>query len=261
MGGPRTIWTASLALLLLAGGAPAATPGYLAAGSAPDMITVLPKPPEAKSLDQTEDDRAFRVTRKLEGSARWIMAQNDNRGSPDDALADFACALGVKLDKQSAPTLYALLGRIMSDARPFIDPAKDHYARPRPYLRMAGNICVPKTDSLAKSGSYPSGHSTASWAWGLIFADVAPDRATQVLSRARAYSESRVVCGVHYPSDIAAGRLNGSALFAALETSPEFRADMEKAKAEVAAARASGGPAPDSATCKVEADAEARRPW
>jgi acid phosphatase (class A) len=247
--------------MLLAGTAPAATPGYLAPGTTADMIRVLPAPPSREGRDQAEDDRAYRVTRKLEGTARWTMAQNDNRGAPDDALGDFACALGVKLDQRSAPTLHALLGRMMSDARPFIDPAKDHYARPRPFLRMAGNICVPKVDSLVKSGSYPSGHSTASWAWGLIFAELAPDRATEILSRARAYSESRVVCGVHYPSDIAAGRLNGSALFAALQTSPEFRAGMEKAKAEVAAARAAGGPKPDLEVCKVEAEAESRRPW
>ena len=255
------MWAMALGLALVAGAAGAATPGYLAPGSTPDMIRVLPAPPEPKSQMQADDDRAFRVTRKLEGSARWTLAQSDNRGSPDDALKDFACALGVSLDQHSAPTLYALLGRIMSDARPFIDPAKDHYARPRPFLRMAGNICVPKVESLVKSGSYPSGHSTASWDWGLIFSELAPDRSTEIMARARAYSESRVVCGVHYPSDIANGRLNGSALFAALQASPEFRADMEKAREEVAAARASNTAAPDPAICKVEADAEATRPW
>ena len=261
MVGRPTVWAAGLALVLLAGAAAAAAPGYLAPGSAPDMVRVLPAPPAPGSPEQSQDDRAFRVTRSLQGSPRWSLAQQDNKGAPDDALHDFACALGVSLDQGSAPTLHALLGRIMIDARPFIDPAKDHYARPRPYLRLKGNICVPRTDSLARSGSYPSGHSTASWAWGLILADLAPDRATEILSRARAYSESRVVCGVHYPSDIANGRLNGSALFAALEANPEFRADLEKARAEVNAARAAGGSPPDPAVCKVEAEAEARRPW
>jgi len=261
MHGRRTIWAAGLALLILGQAAAAAPAGYLAPGSTPDMIRVLPAPPALKSHDQADDDRAFRDTRHWEGTPRWTLAQNDNRGAPDDALQDFACALGVTLDKHSAPTLYTLLGRIMVDARPFIDPPKDHYARPRPFLRMPGNICVPKADSLVKSGSYPSGHSTASWDWGLILADLAPDRATEILSRARAYSESRVVCGVHYPSDIATGRLNGSALFAALEANPEFRADLEKARAEVAAARAAGGAQPDPGICKVEADAEAQRPW
>lgn len=259
----RTIFGAAavLALVVCAQAAPAAAAGYLAPGTAADMIQVLPPPPAPKSKAAEADDQAFRVTRKLEGTARWSLAQQDNRGSPDDALEDFACALGVTLDRSSAPTLYALLVRIMSDARPFIDPAKDHYARPRPFLRLKGNICVPKADSLIRSGSYPSGHSTASWAWGLIFADLAPDRATEILARARAYSESRVVCGVHYPSDIEAGRLNGSAMFAALQANAEFRADMEKARTEVAAARAASGPHRDPQLCKVEADAEAHRPW
>ena len=255
------MWAAALALALAAGAAPAATPGYLAPGSAPDMIRVLPAPPDPKGKEQSEDDRAFRVTRGLAGTPRWSMAQQDNRGSPDDALHDFACALGVSLDERSAPTLRALLGRVMADARAFIDPAKDHYARPRPFLRMKGDICVPRTDGLARSGSYPSGHSTASWAWGLILTELTPDRSTEILSRARAYSESRVVCGVHYPSDISSGRLNGSAIFAALQSSPAFRADMEKARAEVAAARAAGGSQPDPEICKVEADAEAHRAW
>ncbi len=189
------------------------------------------------------------------------MAQQDNKGAPDDAFQDFACALGVTLDQRSAPMLHALFGRILADARPFIDPGKNHYARPRPFVRMKGNICVPRTESLVRSGSYPSGHSTMSWTWGLILAELAPDRATEILSRARAYSESRVVCGVHYPSDIAAGRLDGSALFAALQGSPEFRADLEKARAEVAAARGVGASSPDPTVCKVEAEAEAHRPW
>ena len=238
-----------------------AADGYLAPGSGPDMIRVLPAPPELKSAAQAEDDRAFRATRHLEGTPRWAMAQQDNKGSPDDAFLDFSCALGVILDARSAPVLHALFTRLLTDARPFIDPAKDHYARPRPFLRMKGNICVPRSDSLVKSGSYPSGHSTMSWTWGLILADLAPDRATEILSRARAYSESRVVCGVHYPSDIANGRLNGSALFATLEANADFRADLEKARGEVAAARAAGAATPDPGICKVEADAEAHRPW
>ena len=255
------LWGGLGALALLTSAAAAPPSGYLPPGAAPDMVRVLPAPPAPNSAEQRQEDRAFRVTRALEGTPRWAMAQQDNRGSPDDAFRDFACALGVTLDQNSAPTLHALLGRIMIDARPFIDPAKDHYARPRPFVRLKGNICVPRTESLARSGSYPSGHSTGSWTWGLILADLAPDRTTEILSRARAYSESRVVCGVHYPSDIANGRLNGSAVFAALQSSPEFRADLEKARAEVAAARAAGGPAADPAVCKVEAEAEAHRPW
>ena len=258
----RMIWGAALGLVLLAGAAPAATPGYLTPGQTAEMYRVLPPPPPPPgSGTEADDKRAFAVTRALEGSPRWTMAASDVEQSPEAAFLDFACALGVTLDDGAAPTLQTIFTRIRADARPFVDAPKDKWARPRPYLSQSGNICVEKTDALAKSAAYPSGHATLSWAWGLILAQLAPDRATEILARARAYSESRVVCGVHYPSDIEAGRLNGSALYAALQTNAEFRADMDKAKAEVAAARATGKPRPNAEICKVEADAESHRPW
>ena len=236
--------------------------GYLDPKAAPDMISVLPSPPAAGSGVAADDKAAFNASRSLKGQPRWTLAQNDVEQSPEAAFLDFACALGVTLDDGSAPTLQTIFSKLRTDARAFVDPPKDHWARHRPYVDLPGDICVEKTESLAKSASYPSGHSTLSWAWGLILAELAPDRATEILERARAYGESRVVCGVHYPSDIEAGRTNGSALVAILHANPDFRADMEKARAEVAAARKAGsGVVPDPGRCRIEADAESRRPW
>lgn len=261
----RSIRRLSLAAAVLAAlaatTASAATPGYLAPGQAADMYRVLPAPPAAGSGAEADDRRAFAATRALEGSPRWAMAQSDVEQTPEAAFLDFACSLGVILDDGSAPTLQKILDRLRADARQFVDPPKDKWARPRPYLGQPGNICVEKTEALAKSASYPSGHSTLSWAWGLILAELAPDRATEVLMRARAYGESRVVCGVHNPSDIEAGRTGASALVATLHGDAAFRADMELARAELAAVRAAGGQAPDAGRCTIENEAAAHRPW
>ncbi|MDB5423687.1 MAG: acid phosphatase, partial [Phenylobacterium sp.] len=51
-----------------------------------------------------------------------------------------------------------------------------------------------------------------------------------------------------------------SALVAALHGSPEFRADLEAARQEIAAAR-KAGPAPDAATCAKEAELVALNPY
>ncbi len=48
------------------------------------------------------------------------------------------------------------------------------------------------------------------------------------------FSESRVIVGAHWQSDIDAGRLAASAAVAKMHTSPEFLAQMEKAKKEFA---------------------------
>jgi acid phosphatase (class A) len=211
--------------------------GYLTADTTPQTLRILPAPPPPGSGREADDEAIFAKTRTLKGDPRWSLATLDADLTPRAGM--FACAIGVRLDATNAPTLDRMLHRMGYDARAVVDPPKDSFNRPRPYVGASGDppICVPKTDSLAKSAAYPSGHATVSWAWGLILAELAPDRSTEILMRAREIGESRIVCGVHYLSDVEEGRTNGSILVAALHSSPEFRADMERARAEVAAAR------------------------
>ncbi|MFX8852512.1 phosphatase PAP2 family protein, partial [Acinetobacter baumannii] len=89
------------------------------------------------------------------------------------------------------------LGRVGRDASSITNLAKDHFERPRPFIAPGGAICTESDRAgLMKSYGYPSGHATFSWAVGLILAELVPDRATDILARARAFGESRVVCGV-----------------------------------------------------------------
>jgi acid phosphatase (class A) len=216
---------------------PAAPDGYLNADTTPQTLRVLPPPPAAGSGRAADDEAIFQSTRALAGSPRWTLATSDADMTQRASL--YACAIGIDLTAANAPTLDRLLARVARDSGGVVNPPKDAIGRLRPFVGAAGDppICVPKTDSLVKSASYPSGHSTLSWAWGLILAELMPDRATEIMMRARSIGESRIVCGVHYLSDVEAGRTNGAVLVAALHGNPEFRADMEAARAEVAAAR------------------------
>ena len=253
--------TAVILVLSLAGsGAWAAEAGYLAPDAMPDSLRLLPPPPAAGSGTQADDTAAFAATRALKDQPRWALAANDVDQSPEAAFLDFTCALGVTLDDGSAPSLSTLFSRVAKDARGVVDPPKDHYGRHRPYVDNPGDICVAKSEGLARSPSYPSGHTTLGWAWALILTELAPDRATEILLRGRVYGESRVVCGVHYPSDIEAGRTNGAALVAALHGNASFRADLERARGEVEAARKAGRVRPDPAVCAVETEAGAHPP-
>jgi acid phosphatase (class A) len=211
---------------------------YLSGDAIPKTLRVLPPPPKPDSTREADDRAVFAATRALAGQPRWSLATADADLTKGPGL--FACALGLNLTLANAPTVATLFRRTAADERAAVDPPKDHYGRRRPYLAAGGDpaICVDKTASLAMSPSYPSGHSTLSWAWGLILAELAPDRAADILARARSIGESRVVCGVHYPSDVEAGRTNGAVLAAALHGDPAFRADLDKARAELAAARA-----------------------
>jgi acid phosphatase (class A) len=223
--------------------------GYLDAASAPDTTVILPHAPVKGTARYEADRKIFLRTRKLNGSARWQMAVNDDDYFDPAVAKDFTCALGVTINPTDEPHLTALITRMGADLGRAGRDAKNFNKRKRPFLIDKGKTCVAITPAFAKSFDYPSGHSTYSWGLGLVLAEIAPDRATQVLARARAYGESRVVCGVHNASAVDAGRTEASIVIAALHSSAEFRADLDAARTELAAARAKATP---PANCDAE---------
>ncbi len=211
--------------------------GYLSVNPL-DGTRVLGPPPAPDSPHGRADRTTFEETRKLEGSPRWRTAIVDNDLWGGGALKRFSCALGVELDARSTPVTWKILHRVELDVRTVGTPAKNAFNRPRPLIGNDAPICVPREDWMKTNSSYPSGHSTTTWSWGLILTELAPARADPLLQVGREGGESRVICGVHYPSDVEAGRTLGAALVARLHAEPAFAADMAAAKREIAAAKA-----------------------
>lgn len=238
-------------------GAQAAGAGYLAPSDLPDAARLVGPPPEAGTGTLAGDLQTYHMTRALKGTDRWALASRDADYGAAPMMAVFSCALGVSLTPADAPALEGLFDRLSVDADKAEHAAKQVYRRPRPFLADGGPICVPAEDWLKKGFSYPSGHATFGWSAGLVLAEIAPDRAGDVLARARSYGESRVVCGVHYESDIAAGREVAGAVVAALQDNAAFKTDLEAARAELARLRATPPATPDPAECRIEADAAA----
>jgi len=227
--------------------------GYLNAATTPDASQIIPPAPKEGEARNDVDWSIFRATRSFEGSERWKLAINDDSYKPEDLLKDFSCSVDAQLTVAKAPTLAKILARVGTDASNAAAGAKNLYKRTRPFLHNPGNICIERSDGLVKSFDYPSGHASASWVEGLVIAELAPDRATQVLQRARGYGESRIVCGLHNWSAVESGRTNGASVFAALHSSQAFRTDMAKAREELDTARKSGAK-PDAAACAKEAE-------
>jgi acid phosphatase (class A) len=213
--------------------AAAHAPGYLAGASIPDLIRVLPATPAPGSARDNEDRQVFRDTRALLDSERWKLAQRDDKLSVAALLSAFRCSMGLDLKADNAPQLAKLLARVFTDAMNATDPAKEHFQRKRPFLIDEGPICITATPAFAKTSDYPSSHATISWAFGLILSEIEPARTAQILTRARTFGESRVVCGVHDVDAIEAGRIAGATVVAALHGNQEFRVDLEKARAEI----------------------------
>ena len=230
---------------------PAPVPGYLPAGAV-DMLKVMPPAPTAGDPRDEADRRIFRETRAFKDTPRWTMASDDAQLGTAPMLHHFSCAIDIELGPQQAPKLVRLLQRATRDAAQAMARAKDHYKRQRPFLVDEGEICRPREET-GTSYDYPSGHTTAGWAWGLALAQVAPDRATAVLARARAIGDSRVVCGVHNASAVTAARMLTGATVALATATTEYQQDLAAAREELAALRAGPHSSPAPARCEAEA--------
>jgi acid phosphatase (class A) len=245
----RAWWVVGVAGLVLAGCAGVGAAPYLAK-NAYDGRKAVPPPPAWGSPAYEQDRRTFLDTRALKDSPRWSLAQQDAREAR--IMNAYSCALGVTASRRTTPRLAAMLHRVSGDVRPAIAGPKRLYDRKRPYQVDRGAICARSGLIVGLTSDYPSGHTTWGWTVGLILAKAQPDRADAILARAKAYGESRVVCGVHNATSVEAGRINATALVDALSASSAFQADLAAIGRELDAARAAGPP-PDPAWCKTEA--------
>lgn len=215
--------------------------GYLQPEALPNSLALLPPPPAAGSAAFALDQEVSRKSLALRGTPRWKLAAEDANLMFPQAAGTFSCALGAPITEQDTPQLYMLLRRTLADAGLSTYKAKNHYSRTRPFVVNNEPTCTPdEEEHLKKDGSYPSGHTALGWAWALILTEIAPDRADAILARGRAFGESRAICNVHWYSDVVEGRFMGAAAVARLHADPAFRAELEAAKAEVAAVRAKG---------------------
>ena len=226
--------------------------GYLPADELPSSVALIPPPPAAESAAMARDEEINRKALALQGSPRWDMAAHDAVLGFPAAAKTFACALNIPIDEERTPRLIALMRKTLVDAGRATSEAKRHYRRTRPFATNDKPTCTPTgEDNLRRDGSYPSGHSSAGWAFGLVLGEVAPERIDAILRRARAFGDSRTVCNVHWQSDVEAGRMVAAGVVARLHAEPAFREDIAAARAEVEALRAQG------LTADRDCDAEA----
>jgi acid phosphatase (class A) len=206
---------------------------YLAA-DAVDYRVLLPSPPAVDSPRDAADRDAVELFQGRADAARWRVATDDSAY----LYARFSEALGYPLERATLPLTVALLNRSLRDTSTPSFRAKEYFHRPRPFQRMRlSRVCgadtAPEPEENPTTGSsYPSGHAAYGWTVAMVLARVAPERASTLMARASEYAQSRIVCGVHFPTDIEAGRIIAVAVVDRLLASRQFQADLAAARAE-----------------------------
>ncbi|EKL5247754.1 phosphatase PAP2 family protein [Salmonella enterica] len=206
---------------------------YIAGDFIPDSLYVLPSPPDKNSSAFMNDKNLYIPPKKGMKTPQWRDAQQTVDLNDINAL--FANATGLDLDKKHMPKTYNLLESLVPlVADKGTRKAKEFYHRERPFVYFHQQTCSPEQENdLRNNGSYPSGHAATGWALALVLADIMPERRNEILKRGYEIGQLRVVCGVHWQSDVDAGRLVGAAIYSALNQSESFKRDLNKARDEI----------------------------
>ncbi|PRQ11654.1 acid phosphatase [Corynebacterium sp. 13CS0277] len=177
-------------------------------------------------------------------------AQQDAKADQDGLLGAFADAFGEDLAPHVRAALaehrlpktemllgggwFARAGGVASSM--FVE--KEIYKNPRPFVAAPERIHryeVPDRQLYLSSKSFPSGHTNqATWTTTLL-AVMLPELGPQFLARGSEAGYNRVVMGVHYPLDVIAGRMTGTAAAADRWNDPKMRANLQAAAEEIRA--------------------------
>ncbi len=207
---------------------------YLSVQELPDLIKCLPAPPAFNSPEFAYDVQRYQwgKIQRLDPE-RAAIAKRDAVWSYAALFAEFNIPFGMVISKTETPEIWKLLETSLTTTDPMRVEPKAYYHRLRPFEMYDEHLLSPETEvEVRGEGSYPSGHTTRGWLTALLLAEINPARADTIFARGWMYGESRVIEGAHWQSDVDASRVAASIGYAALQTSPAFREQMEKAKAE-----------------------------
>lgn len=235
--------------ILLAGGCAGApkpdgampTAGFLSDEAIAQLTDAVPPAPAPGSVVDLADKAASARFVALEDGDRWLLATAHAELRPPLALQHFDCALGVRLGSAETPALDRVMARIFHDANSAAERVKARQARLRPVGDDPDRrACQTLTPAARRSASYPSGSAAVATAYGEAFAALQPNRAEAVRRIGHEIGVSRLICAMHYPTDVAVGEQIGRDVAARAVATPAFQADMAAARGELAAARRSG---------------------
>ncbi len=195
-----------------------------------NLLDLLPPPPandSAQMKAELGEILTIQVTRTPEMAARAVADAEENVWRFSDVIDN------PKFTKENLPKFSAFFDRVVETEGAVVDPAKDVWKRPRPHLY---SDLVKPIVPLSKSGSYPSGHTTVGTLMGIVLANMVPEKRAAIMARAWEYGHNRIVGGIHYASDIEAGRIAGTVIAETIMMHEDYKTEYEGAKAELRAA-------------------------
>jgi acid phosphatase (class A) len=212
------ILAACVALSILTpAGATTTRPYYYLYPNEVNLSVLLPPPPDPNSVQEQEDDKKVASIVANRTPAELADALDESRRN----VFFFAPSVGAGFAPEHLPLTTAFFSRIGSDVESFVGEAKSYFKRPRP------------PSAMEKQGSYPSGHAAFAVSTAIVLGQMLPEKRDQIFLQARLFAENRIILGVHYPTDIAAGWTTGTLAVEAMMHDKAYLRDYKAARAEL----------------------------
>ena len=221
-------WLPICALLILCTtDASAREPSFVSAEQS-GSAQILSTPPSNES-DATKRELAelhhLEETRTEQQSAQAIWDDKNEH------IFIYKTVFGESFNAEKLPTVSAFSKRVRNDEGINANVPKQNFHRPRPYNldKSLHPICATKVID----DSYPSGHATSGYLLALALIDLVPERRDEILMRADAYAFNRLICGVHYRSDVEASKLLAYTVHAIMRQNSQYQTEMAAARVEL----------------------------
>jgi acid phosphatase (class A) len=225
----RAFIAASAVALTMASSLARAEQGNYLSSDDVDLTKLLAPPPAPNSAAQKHDMAAVLKVQRERTPEEVAAGIADLQKS----VFRFSDVLGAGFSEGNLPKTAALFKAVNSDAAMVALGGKTYFKRARPFVVSSEVHPTVPTPEKGKYGSYPSGHATMGYLDAILLADMVPEKRAELFARGRQYGMHRVVDGVHYPSDVEAGRFDGTVVAAALMRNPKFNADFIAARDEL----------------------------
>ena len=192
-----------------------------------DLVQTAKAMPLSASVLVSREELAELHMLQMQRTAEQV-ARAKADGDEENVFA-FTSVLGPQFTAGQFPLTIRLFDHVNATEKAVLREAKDYWHRRRPYI-VDATLAPCSTGS---PGSYPSGHSTIAYMDAALLAQMLPERHDALFERAADFAHNRLVCGVHYPSDVEAGKILGTVLAALLQREPSLSAELAAASSEL----------------------------
>lgn len=165
-----------------------------------DEFSMIPFPNFYESLQ--ENEIIMDVQSKAEQSSEWDKVRNFCFSWDSDLINSIQTSLN-KLGIPYDDIYIEYLTNISEDLGALIMQLKNHYQRARPYqYALYGNQKLHPYETFSgHTPSYPSGHATQIYFLCKVIATHYEEKAKELDALAKRVADSRVIMGIHFPSD------------------------------------------------------------